>query len=482
MECYLILVPATVIIVAFAGILYRRTRDVSFVVGCGALYYWSLYGAWSIILDKIGGYSGKNYHYLERKLFPIALDSQYLVSIALYALFIIAIQIVLLARIKPRQETGRAPIEIDHKPILIVSSLALLGSAFLMRGALSDAWALNASAYNYTRFHNDWLYTVHQELNRVALLPSAIGAAIFAAGKRSRYFTSTASRSCAAGYALVCGSGAAFCFLLGNRNELLVALLGGLLTFVATAYKLRRLRLALVVLAGLWFLYAIDVFRGVPVSKLWETVSTRIDMAADPTSFVGSSNEAFAAHFSMYGVLAHDVPLMPGFSLYSLACSIIPRAIWPDRPYDLYPYYVESVGVRQDQGFTIHHATVWYLNFGYVGVLLGALCWGLIWSYCYNSARRIRRGAGLFPRLFAILSPSLFVASIPPLVRAGPEGYKALLIDAFLIPLATLAVACHRWRGWPAPLQQGWRGRQTTARQVAYAPPAPRPVVVAPNQ
>ena len=40
----------------------------------GALYYWTLYGAWYIVIDKTGGFSGKNYHYLEYKLFPISLD------------------------------------------------------------------------------------------------------------------------------------------------------------------------------------------------------------------------------------------------------------------------------------------------------------------------------------------------------------------------------------------------------------------------
>jgi hypothetical protein len=34
------------------------------------------------------------------------------------------------------------------------------------------------------------------------------------------------------------------------------------------------------------------------------------------------------------------------------------------------------------------------------------------------------------------------VAGLPPLIRAGPEGYKGLVIESFLIPLAILLAAC----------------------------------------
>ena len=38
--------------------------------------------------------------------------------------------------------------------------------------------------------------------------------------------------------------------------------------------------------------------------------------------------------------------------------------------------------------------------------------------------------------------PSLFVACLPPLIRAGPEAYKGFLIEGVLIPLGTLVLAC----------------------------------------
>ena len=92
-------------------------------------------------------------------------------------------------------------------------------------------------------------------------------------------------------------------------------------------------------------------------------------------------NEAYAAHFSMYGVLSRNVEPKFAYSLYSLALSAIPRIVWPDRPRDIYLYYSESVGTVQNQGYSLHHATGWYLNFGYLGVALGAVVMGLVWGY-----------------------------------------------------------------------------------------------------
>jgi len=73
-EYFALLVVATTVIVVLAAALYRRRRDAGTLVGITALYYWSLFGAWYIVIDKTGGFIGKYYQYLEGKLFPIALD------------------------------------------------------------------------------------------------------------------------------------------------------------------------------------------------------------------------------------------------------------------------------------------------------------------------------------------------------------------------------------------------------------------------
>ncbi|HEV2198916.1 MAG TPA: hypothetical protein VGR73_03775 [Bryobacteraceae bacterium] len=461
MEYYAVLAVSTFIIVALALVLYQARRDCGLLVGIGALYYWSLYGAWSLVIDKSGGFSGKYYHYLEFKMFPIALDDNYLIAIALYGAFIIVVELTLLAAVSTARVRPFPRLVLRHEPILLAGSLAAVASMLIMREKLGTAYAMNTSAYWYTRSDPGEWFTLHQVLNRVALIPPAIGAASLAAGAQSRYFVNVVRAYTWPAYVALLGSMCAFTFVLGNKNEVLSALVAGFLAYVASAERPRWIRAGLGAVAGVWFLYTIDLFRGTPLSGLWAAVTERLGEASDVGRFVASSNEAFAAHFSMYGVLAAGTPVKFGYSFYSLACSVVPRFLWPSRPRDIYLYYSESVGAIQNQGYSLHHATGWYLNFGYPGVLLGAIALGLVWAWCLNAHGRCGGRRGILVRLFAVVAPWTFAANVAPLVRAGPEGYKGLLIDGALIPVGALAFACYQKR----------RARRAVARPVDTAGP-----------
>ena len=442
MEYFTILGVATALIVVLALLLYRRRRDVGLLVGLAALYYWSLYGAWYIVIDKTGGYSGKRYHYLELKMFPLDLDGNYLVALVLYAGFLAVVELTLFMALSQKRERPIPRLVLRHEPILIPAMLAGLASFLIVRDHLSAAWALNTSAYLYTRSQPYAWFTLHQVLNRVALIPPAIGLATLVAGDRSRFFVSRPLRYTWLGYAALFAGMGVFTFVLGNKNEVLVAMVAGVLAYVASVKRPKLLRLGLVVAGGVWFLYGIDYFRGTPLTGLGDAVATQIEGTNGVGEFLSSSNEAFAAHFSMYGVLASGVEPRFGYSLYWLACSVIPRLLWPERPPDIYDYYREQVGTTGDQGYTLHHATGWYLNFGLAGVPLGAVVLGLVWAWCLNAHQRIRPGTRLPARLLATVAPWVWVANLPPLIRAGPEGYKGFLLEGVMIPVAVLLLAC----------------------------------------
>jgi hypothetical protein len=442
MEYFALLTVATIVIAVLAAAIYRKCRDAGTLVGMAALYYWTLFGAWFIVIDKTGGFSGKHYQYLESKLFPIVLDRDYLEALGLYAGFLILVQITLL--VATSRSNGR-PIPrllLRHEPILAVAFAAATGSILLIEDKLSAAWTLHASAYIYTRSQTDDWFTLHQVLNRVALIPAAIGLATLLAGKRSRYFVSVERRYTLPGYLLLLGGMGMFTFMLGNKNEVLTALLTGVLAYLGSVRTPSWIKVSLTVAAGLWFLNAIEFFRGVPLAEMREAVGERLNQSSDVGQLLTSSNEAYGAHFSMYGVLAAGVEPKFGYSLYSLACSIIPRALWKNRPLDIYFYYSDSVGSIQDQGYSLHHATGWYLNFGSFGVAIGALVLGLVWAYSLNARGRIRASTGLLFRLFAVLAPWLFAACLPPLIRAGPEAYKGFLLEGVVIPVGVLARSC----------------------------------------
>lgn len=442
MEFFALLASATVMIAVLTLTLYRKRHDAGFLIGIGALYYWTLYGAWYIVIDKTGGFSGKNYHYLEYKLFPVALDGNYMLTLGLYSGFIILVQLTLLLALDRDKRIEIPRLVMRHEPILIIAAVAAALSLYIIKDKLSEAWALNTSAYIYTRRQTDEWFTVHQVLNRVAMLPPSIGFATLLAGNRSRYFVSVVRRYTWPAYiALFVGMGV-FTFVLGNKNEVFMSLITGLLAYLASVRRPSLIKAGLLIVCGIWFLYTIDFFRGTPISEMREAVSQRLEDATDVASFVTSSNEAYAAHFSLYGVLATKAEPRFGYSLYSLACSAVPRVLWPDRPADIYNYYADSVGAIQNQGYSIHHATGWYLNFGFAGIAIGAIVMGLVWAYCLNAHQRIHAKRGMAFRLFAIISPWLFVACLPPLIRAGPEGYKGFIVEGLMIPMGTLAFAC----------------------------------------
>ncbi|MEQ1946427.1 MAG: hypothetical protein ABL995_04525 [Bryobacteraceae bacterium] len=460
MEYLVILGLGTAAIVLLAAALYRIRRDAGIIAGIGALYYWSLYGAWSIVVDKMGGFSGKHYYYLERKLFPIVLDSSYLETLILYTVFIVLVEAVLWMSISGRKPRSMPRIALRHEPILAIGILAGVASYLIIRDKLAAAWALNTSAYWYTRSQTDEWFTAHQVLNRVALIPPAIGLATLAAGRRSKYFVNVVRRYTWLGYVVLMGGMLTFTFILGNKNEVFTALVTGVLAYAASVGRVNWLKVGLVAIAGLWLLYGIDFFRATPLSSMASAVTERAEEATEVGRFVTSSNETFAAHFSMYGVLANNVEPKFGYSFYSLVCSIIPRVLWKDRPRDIYLYYSESVGAIQNQGYSLHHATGWFLNFGYAGIALGAGVMGLVWAWCLNLPSRIRKRSGLFLRLFAIIGPWVFVAGLPPLLRAGPEGYKGFLVEGVAVPLLVFAIACKAQRKRKAALtwdpRSGW--------------------------
>jgi hypothetical protein len=103
---------------------------------------------------------------------------------------------------------------------------------------------------------------------------------------------------------------------------------------------------------------------------------------------------------------------------------------------------VNGVGAAEGQGYSIHHATGWYLNFGVPGVVMGACLLGFVWAALYNNVVQSNRQAGSgWWRVFCIVGFFTFSASLPIIIRSGPEIYKSVLVESFFVPVAVLAMA-----------------------------------------
>jgi hypothetical protein len=225
-------------------------------------------------------------------------------------------------------------------------------------------------------------------------------------------------------------------YRLGQRREVAAELIAAGLLYLVNTVRPNPVLIAggLGVLAVVMGLIAMT--RG---GSLQTQSTTRTITDAITENLV--SNEPFAAHLSLYGSIARKVPATYGSSLVYLAASMVPGV---RRPMDIYEYYVDRVKAIEGQGFTIHHATGWYLNFGVAGVIAGGGFLGLLWGGLFTGFHMRDRVASHFLRMFFIFVPWLFTASLPSLCRTGPEGYKGILIEVALIPTTIVFLATIR--------------------------------------
>lgn len=418
--------------------LLRRTRLFAFPIGIFFIYYWSLRGAWYITIDEIGGDSGLSYQYLFDKLFSFRLDWDYVVSVVYYSLFVVTIQLVLIVRMNKAKtysaQVGEERYRINHMVLLSITSISFAASYAIFGEDLGIAVEMDRSGYVLTRASNIPLFTTASILNRMACIPLGIGFAVLCSGAEARHIVgSTSWKRYLAPYVFLMSLFFVYASALGNKNELLVALTTGVLFYLINCPRPRKFALLGLALSGMLLIAMIDILRGIPLARWQQEVS--FATLADAWQIPFHSNEMFGAHISLYGVLSTETPIKFGYSFYSLACSVVPRFLWPDRPADIYEYYAESVKAVAGQGYAIHHATGWYLNFGVLGIFIGGATLALVWSWLTNGFYTWRKHSSHFTRLFFLLVPWTFVAGIPVLLRGGPEAYKGLIMDCVFAPL-----------------------------------------------
>ncbi len=443
MSYYAVLAIATLLWFLLGAAIWFRTKSIAFVLGLGFIYYWTLWGGWFLIYDLRGGESGMQYSYFFYKLFPVHLDADYFTTLLLFSLFVVTCEITVLfcAKRESAQLPAR-PIRIFHNKMLIIAAISGAVSFLIIRNSLGAASGLGVAAYQYVR--NDpsisRFFTLHQVLNRICLFTTLMGLAICVSGRDAKYVAGRATPGHKALYVLLLAGVFLLNLTTGNRHDLILTLMIGAMFYLVNARKPKKLMLVLGCVTILLGVGIIGLTRGVSVKDtLLETGFSGAAVSSFTT--YAKSNEPFAAHISLYGVLHKQIELTYGSSLVVFLTSVIPRAIWVNRPDDIYVYYAARVGAVEGQGYTIHHATGWYLNFGTFGIVLGAVLCGWIWANRWTRFQRADGTRGYWQQVFDVIAFWMFTGSISLLVRTGPEGYKTVLLEGFLIPTLILGFA-----------------------------------------
>jgi oligosaccharide repeat unit polymerase len=440
---YAVLGVASLLFLALGLTIWLKTRSIAFLIGLGFIYYWTLWGSWFIVYDLRGGNSGFQYDYLYYKLFAIHLDSDYFWALVLYSIFILFVEIALLLSLRPgiSQPPGR-PIRISHRTMILIAAVSGITSFWIVKGTFSAAADLGEMAYHYV--YEDasisrW-FTLHQILNRICLFTATMGLAIHYSGNTARYIVAHAKLTQRVTYLIVLSGIFVMNLMLGFRQNMVVIFLTSALFYLANC---RKPKIRTIVIAGSVALFAVGVVgmtRGAQVSETVQDMGI-LKAGAGSVATYAVSNEPFVAHMSMYGSLHKGVELTYGSSIIAFIASWIPKIVWLNRPQEISLYYAHQVGSIDGQGYTIHHATGWYLNFGTVGVVFGAVLLGWVWGALWNEFHQVGKVKSYWGRFFRIIGFWSFTASIPTVIRGGPEVYKLILLEVLLIPTLILGIA-----------------------------------------
>lgn len=464
---YLLLVGITVLICVGVVLVLRKTRQWSFLVGMSILYFWTFLGAWFFIGDALSGYQGYKiglgYYYLMEKMFPFELDHCYLVSLAGYGLFTLAILagVLFMSRSPVSTAAARMPmLQLDHRIFMLVAVIASICSFILVRPLVLLAFEQEESIYLVTRSTAFAGSTLHAIFNEMAVFSVLLGWSFYLSSKRPRYFSVHGQAWAAWAYPVLLICLELYLMMLGNKHELVMAMVLGTLLFFVNSVRPDARRLVLYLGLCMIPLFITGKIRGASLQEISSLemqkapevepfsvpIIEHVPRGPKPTGFVMRlgqaflSNEMFAAHFSLYGICREEVQPVQGVSAKYLVASVIPRVLKADRPASAYDEYAAQAGLVVGQGYTIHQAAGWYMNGGWVMVAIGGLFLGLIWGLLMRwSARPI--GNSITMKVISIMGTSCWIAYLPILVRDGPETFKALLVEGFGIPIAVVLLS-----------------------------------------
>lgn len=448
MESYALIVCllglGTAVTAVVGWLLWSKTGSAAFPVGMAAFYFWTFHGGWAISAACETGNASDRMARLFNRLITPSLDEWYAWSLVLYTVFVASVGAAAYVTVTITAESSRrdrARVTVAHARVAVVCGAVGLAS-------VACAWDLIVTAVRYgippyllanQAYDHNVLLVLHQLLARGALVAGSLGLATWAGGTDGRYLAGPAGRLAGAGYLAVLGGMYFVCSAMGNKNELFQSLVTGVVFYLGNSRRPRYAVLAGLAVTCFALIAYIDTIRGRGLTDMVETLT--LSELAGSALGIFETNEQFAAHLSMYGAVAYDVAPTYGSSLVSLALAVVPRAIWPSRPPDIYDYYAASVHAVDSQGFTLHHATGWYLNFGTAGVVIGGCLFGWLWGLCFNRLHAQRHDRSRLSELGASIFFFTLTGGIPLIVRAGPEAYKPVVLVCVLMPLAVLLLA-----------------------------------------
>ena len=367
--------------------IFSYTRNYVLLLPVLTIYYWSIIGGWVVTIDLMTGnvmeQIGFHYYSYFTKLFPIQLNISYTLSLVWLAVFLLSFQFSLLYMVRKFSSDdlkgSSQPIYINHWILMGLAGVLAFISYFFIRAQIIEALQFNESLYLFLSHQSGRFYSLYQITKSASLFLILFGASLLLSQKGGKYFTGKFSKTIIIAYTLIGLILFIYATLIGSRSDLLFAFLFAIVFYLINARDISIYRLASLVLSLVLVVAIVEMTRTIPIMNYLglsvgpgipgDEVLNRLSIMSTFLSLM-ASNEMFAGHMSMYGVVYYDVPLTFGGSFNYLLHSMVPRFLSVDRPQDAYQHYVSSIGYNGVQGFTINQAAGWYVNFGVPGIIL----------------------------------------------------------------------------------------------------------------
>jgi hypothetical protein len=314
----------------------------------------------------------------------------------------------------------------------------------LTAGSFQDALTTDRSLYSVARpeLEEGGTFVLYQVSMELALTGVFLGLVSQIGGNKGWLIVANRNRAIFAGNIVLLTVLFVYAVVAGSKGVMFSTAIFAFMLHLANTPRPRYLSTGIAAVTGMYIIISIDVLRYYSPTQLLGlgAIPPQLD---DLTDSLTKSNEAFGAHFSMYGVLSYDVQPTYGLGVESLLRSLLPKfAQLVDRGSDLYQYYIDKVGGATAQGFSIHYATGWYLDFGIPGIAFGSILLGGALALLYNVRHPKIMPRALLTRSLIVAVPAAFTANFPYLLRSpGIESVKGMFIDSVALPTILLFVA-----------------------------------------
>jgi hypothetical protein len=289
----------TVLTIGCIWLLWARTKNIGFILGMLAIYFWTLQGAWGVSATIHEGNWSQEWTYLLNKMFPVALDRDYMLALSYYGVFIFSVftAATFTAGLGPAPP-ARTPLVIDHSRLSIYCFLGTLAALLLSADILLAAIRRGTSGYLLIADGEvgGLRYVLFQLVLRGTLFAACLGAPVWLSGNRGRLIRGHPLRSAGFRYGILLGLLFLLCVALGNKNALLLGLITAVTLYMTNAAKPRIDRVAITAVAGICMIASINLIRDRNPLEALKTLSGPDLTSAFSAAF--QSNEQYAAHLS----------------------------------------------------------------------------------------------------------------------------------------------------------------------------------------